>query len=137
MPEREVLRTEMRPENYFCLLQILISNALDWLKGTESPRIRVTLRGERDRCELIFSDTGPGVPFELADVARYLALRFSGNEESKATVRNVASSRSVKLGGDQIEYEDQNPLIHRTFVEEAGRHGVAVSMDEFVAAPTR
>ena len=72
-----------------------------------------------------------------ASPARYLALRFSGNEESKATVRNVASSRSVKLGGDQIEYEDQDPMIHRMFVDDAARHGVEVSMDEFVAAPTR
>jgi len=38
-----------------------------------------------------------------ASPARYLALRFSGNEESKEKVRNVASSRSVRLGGDQIE----------------------------------
>ncbi len=52
-------------------------------------------------------------------------------------MRNVASSRSVKLGGDQIEYADQDPMIHRMFVEDAARHGVEVSMDEFVAAPAR
>ena len=56
----------MRPENFYCLLQILTSNSLDWMKGSESPRIRLTLRGTGDRCELIFSDNGPGVPFELA-----------------------------------------------------------------------
>src|SRR5207248_5096032 len=69
-----------------------------------------------------------------ASPARYLALRFSGNEESKATVRNVASSRSVKMGGEQIEYEDQDPAVHRMFVEDAARHGVEVRMDEFVEA---
>ncbi|HEY0582249.1 MAG TPA: ethanolamine ammonia lyase-activating protein, partial [Chloroflexota bacterium] len=72
-----------------------------------------------------------------ASPARYLALRFSGNEESKAEKRNVASSRSVKLGGDQIEYEDQQPVIHRTFVEEAAKHGVTVQMDEFLASASR
>jgi hypothetical protein len=51
--------------------------------------------------------------------------------------RDLVSSRSVKLGGDQIEYEDQDPAIHRMFVDDAARHGVEVKMDEFVAAPTR
>jgi len=69
-----------------------------------------------------------------ATPARYLALRFSGNEESKAARRDVASSRSTRLGGDQIEYEDQEPVIHRMFVDEAARHGVEIRMEEFVAA---
>ena len=34
---RDVLRTEMRPENFYCLLQILTSNALDWMKGRNRP----------------------------------------------------------------------------------------------------
>jgi hypothetical protein len=45
--------------------------------------------------------------------------------------------RSTRLGGDQIEYEDQEPTIHRMFVDEAARHGVEVHMEEFVAAATR
>jgi hypothetical protein len=67
-----------------------------------------------------------------ATPARYLALRFSGNEGSKEAKRDLVSSRSTRLGGDQIEYEDQDATIHRTFVEEAGRRGVDVNMDEFV-----
>lgn len=62
--DREVLRTEMRPENYHCVLQILTSNALDWLWGVESPRIRINLAGYADTCEVIFSDNGPGIPFQ-------------------------------------------------------------------------
>jgi oxalate decarboxylase/phosphoglucose isomerase-like protein (cupin superfamily) len=72
-----------------------------------------------------------------ASPARYLALRFSGNEESKDINSDRVSSRDVRLGGDQIEYDDQDPLVHRTFVEEAARHGVDVNMDEFLAAPSR
>src|SRR5262249_38931025 len=30
-PAREVFRTEMRPEHFHCLMQILTSNSLDWL----------------------------------------------------------------------------------------------------------
>src|SRR5262245_148020 len=63
-PGREVLRTEMRPENFFCILQILTANSLDWLSGEESPRIRIALSGQKDLCEIIFSDTGPGIPFQ-------------------------------------------------------------------------
>lgn len=65
--ESDVLRSEMRPENLYSLLQILTSNSLDWMKGTESPRIKLTVRGTGDRCELVFADSGPGVPFELAE----------------------------------------------------------------------
>jgi quercetin dioxygenase-like cupin family protein len=67
--------------------------------------------------------------------ARYLALRFSGNEDFKgktAEERNIITSTSVKLGGDQIEYADQDPKIHRMFVEEASKHGVDVRMKAFL-----
>jgi signal transduction histidine kinase len=66
-PEGDVLRTEMRPETFFSLLQIMTSNALDWTRAGESHRIKLTLRGTDGTCELIFSDTGTGVPFELAE----------------------------------------------------------------------
>jgi signal transduction histidine kinase len=60
--EHEVLRTEMRPETYYCLLQILTSNSLDWLPAVECPRIRIAICGDGDFCEITFSDNGPGVP---------------------------------------------------------------------------
>ncbi len=71
--------------------------------------------------------------------ARYLALRFSGNEEQKKPkeIRDTPATKSTRLGGDQIEYEDQDPVIHRMFVEDAARHGVEVRMDEFVVAAAR
>jgi mannose-6-phosphate isomerase-like protein (cupin superfamily) len=72
-----------------------------------------------------------------ATPARYLALRFSGNESAKGDRKDVKSSMSVKLGGDQIEYEDQDPMIHRMFTEEASRHGVTVDMAEFLAGAAR
>ena len=39
--------------------------------------------------------------------------------------------KSVKQGGHQIEYTDQDPRIHRIFVEEAAKKGIAVAMDAF------
>ena len=56
-----------------------------------------------------------------ATPARYLALRF----------------RSTRLGGDQIEYEDQDPVIHRMFLDETAKHGVTVHMDQFLVATVR
>ena len=38
---------------------------------------------------------------------------------------------SVKAGGRQIEYEDQDPRIHRMYVEAAQRHGFTPKMDAF------
>jgi hypothetical protein len=38
-PASELMRTEMRPENFFCLLQILMSNSLEWARRVESPKI--------------------------------------------------------------------------------------------------
>jgi hypothetical protein len=38
----------------------------------------------------------------------------------------------VKLGGNQIEYADQDPRIHKLFVAETAKNGVAVKMDGLV-----
>jgi signal transduction histidine kinase len=65
-PEREVVRTEMRPEHFHGLLHILAANALDWLDRDDGGRVRVVLGVEDDRCEVTFSDSGPGIPAELA-----------------------------------------------------------------------
>ncbi|MFN0071161.1 MAG: cupin domain-containing protein [Chloroflexota bacterium] len=68
-----------------------------------------------------------------ATPARYLALRFSGNQEfyNYGKEEFPLSQTSVKLGGDQYEYEDQNTYVHRTFIEECAKNGVEVKMSEF------
>lgn len=63
--ESDVLRTEMRPEHFLCVLQILATNALDWLTETPSPRIRVTLDDCDGQVEIVFADNGPGVPYQF------------------------------------------------------------------------
>jgi quercetin dioxygenase-like cupin family protein len=70
--------------------------------------------------------------------ARYLATRV-GNRRYTFTAENrrnagggleqAASTLSVKLGGDQIEYEDQDPRIHKIYVEEMRKHGLAPDPD--------
>jgi hypothetical protein len=40
----------------------------------------------------------------------------------------------VKKGGNQIEYRDQDPRVHRMFVDELAKKGLAVKMDQFTPA---
>ena len=40
-----------------------------------------------------------------------------------------AVSRSVKHGGDQIEYEDQDPQIHQIWLEEMRKAGITPMLD--------
>jgi hypothetical protein len=62
--------------------------------------------------------------------ARYLALRFTGRRE-KEGADLAPSTISTRLGGHQIEYEDQDPAVHRMFLESAAQAGFEVRMDEF------
>ncbi|MFN0071160.1 MAG: cupin domain-containing protein [Chloroflexota bacterium] len=71
-----------------------------------------------------------------ASPARYLALRFSGNTEMLTYDPNnlPMGQRSVSIGGDQFEYDEQDAYIHETFVTECAKHGVEVKMKEFLPA---
>ncbi len=95
--EGDVLRTEMRPENYYSLLQILTSNSLDWMKGVDAPKIKLALRGVGDRCELIFSDNGPGVPHELAE--KVFEPLFSRKEGGRGMGLTIARQMVEAHGG--------------------------------------
>jgi signal transduction histidine kinase len=59
---RALLRSEIRPENFHCVLQILLANALDWLNPTQGPRIRISAEVVEDVCLVVFADNGPGLP---------------------------------------------------------------------------
>jgi hypothetical protein len=48
-----------------------------------------------------------------------------------------AVSTSIKEGGDQIEYEDQDPRIHRIWLEEMRKNGVEPKMDKFFPSESR
>ena len=69
------------------------------------------------------------------DPARYLAVAFGGLRypftESKRHVFK-GMDVTVKDGGCQIEYEDQDPRVHRIFLEELGKNGVRSRMAKFI-----
>lgn len=63
--------------------------------------------------------------------ARQLALRYGSNKYGVA-FHDIAAGEgvyvNVKQGGTLIEYEDQDPAIHRLFESECTRNGVTVTM---------
>src|SRR5437879_173998 len=67
--------------------------------------------------------------------ARYLAVAFGGlrypfAEDKKKTF--LGMDVSMKDGGRQVEYEDQDPRIHGTYVAELAKNGIAPGMDQFL-----
>jgi mannose-6-phosphate isomerase-like protein (cupin superfamily) len=65
--------------------------------------------------------------------ARYLAtaygsLRYPFTEGKRAALFGGVST-SVKKGGNQIEYADQDPRVHDLFKKETAANGVTVKMD--------
>ena len=44
----------------------------------------------------------------------------------------ATNSKSVRDGGDQIEYEDQDPRIHALWLEEMAKVGVEPKMSAFI-----
>lgn len=68
--------------------------------------------------------------------ARYLAVGLGSKRYPVIQVRRSGSEGqrsdvSIKEGGRQIEYEDQDPRIHRIFLEELLKTGVTSKMDKY------
>jgi hypothetical protein len=73
-----------------------------------------------------------------ATAARYLgvgfgSLRYPFTAARRAEIlgKDVAFATSMKQGGDQIEYEDQDPRIHPMWLSEMKKHGLTPAMDRF------
>ncbi|MFE1962113.1 cupin domain-containing protein [Streptomyces sp. NPDC059479] len=65
-----------------------------------------------------------------ATPARYLALRHLNARRDPATGLPM-SSVSTRLGGDQIDYADEDPAVRLMYREACAEHGIASRMDEF------
>ncbi len=62
--------------------------------------------------------------------ARYLALRYTGlkHRQPTAVQQSEGADVSVKDGGWQIEYEDEDPAVHQLFEAELRSHGATCQM---------
>src|SRR5262249_40124233 len=88
----------MRPENFFCLLQILVSNSLEWARRAEAPRIRIVVAAAGEQwCEIVFSDNGPGIPAD--DAGRVFEPLFSRKEGGRGMGLTIARQMVEAHGG--------------------------------------
>ena len=60
---------------------------------------------------------------------RYLALKPFSSRKVPGLRKQWGTSESVKTGGDQIEYEDEDPRIRQMFEDELAKRGVRSQMD--------
>ncbi len=71
--------------------------------------------------------------------ARYLACSLGSARYPMISLRRVSNegggSTSVKQGGRQIEYEDQDPRIHRKFLEAVAKSGATSEMGDVFDEP--
>ena len=63
--------------------------------------------------------------------ARYLAFKHSSPRNAQGVPMSWISTR---LGGSQVDYADETPLIRRMFADALARHGMQSRMDEIYAA---
>lgn len=64
-----------------------------------------------------------------AEPARYLALKPWGFKFKVEDLKDTGED--VKKGGAQIEYQDQDPEIHKIFLDECKRRGAEPRMPMF------
>lgn len=74
-----------------------------------------------------------------AQPARYLACSLGSRRYPFISLRRKSAegggATSVKDGGRQIEYEDQDPRVHRKFLDEMAKTGVASQMGDVFDEP--
>ena len=61
--------------------------------------------------------------------ARYLALKPFSSRKFPGLRKQWGTSESVKTGGDQIEYEDEDPRVREMFEEELAKRAVPSQMN--------
>jgi len=104
---------------------------LMWKEG--QPRVKVPWRGGSvfvppDMWFHQHFNTGP-------EPARYMPIRWGSAKYHMFNYLGI--TKDVKEGGDQIEYEDEDPEIGAMFAEELAANGVENRMPVRVAAGTR
>jgi signal transduction histidine kinase len=98
VPKEGALRVEMRPESFHRVLHILTNNSLDWFRRTSSPEIKVQAKDLGARCEIVFSDNGPGIAPELTE--RVFDPMFSGRENGRGLGLTIARNIVESYGGE-------------------------------------
>lgn len=103
--KNEIVRGEIRPENFHRILQLLINNSLDWTRTKESPKIWLTLSQNDDFCMVLVQDNGDGIPDEIE--SRVFDPMFSGREGARGMGLTIVK-HLVETSSGFIELEKAN-----------------------------
>jgi C4-dicarboxylate-specific signal transduction histidine kinase len=87
----------MNPHAFRRVLHILLSNSFDWLLRTDDARVAVHARAAADRCEVTFSDNGPGISREVA--TRVFEPMFTTKEGGRGMGLTLARALVQQSGG--------------------------------------
>ena len=75
-----------------------------------------------------------------AEPARYLVMGAMGSRKyarqrggaNEANLGEVRAMVSIKLGGIQVEYEDEDPVVHQIYEQELASHGATCRMKNLI-----
>ena len=71
--------------------------------------------------------------------ARYLAIGMGSRRYPIFRIKREGALgkqiSDIKKGGDQVEYADQDPRLHKRWLEEIAKTGVKPDMAEFLDSP--
>ena len=70
-------------------------------------------------------------PLCVRDLALVVDASESAVSHQLRLLRDRRLVRAVRRPGNQIEYRDQDPRVHRMFIDELARNGIAARMDQF------
>jgi quercetin dioxygenase-like cupin family protein len=92
---------------------------IDWRHGIVYPPAEQQIHQHFNTCDRparYLATTAGGIRYPMTSAAR----RTGGDPDSE---KLGATARSIKDGGDQIEYEDQDPRIHPEWLAEMRKNG--------------
>jgi signal transduction histidine kinase len=92
-----IQRVDMHPHTFRRVLHILLANSFDWFLRTEDRRVSVHSHLLPDRCEITFSDTGPGIPRGVID--RVFEPLFTMKEGGRGMGLTIARGLVDDIGG--------------------------------------
>ena len=102
---------------------------LEWRHGMVFPPV------ERQWHQHFNTGTNPAryLATSIGSIRYPLTARKRRSTGTTTDGAKIAVATSAKEGGDQIEYEDQDPRIHPIFIEELRRNGGVARMDKYFA----
>jgi light-regulated signal transduction histidine kinase (bacteriophytochrome) len=94
-----LLRTEMRPETFSSLINVLVRNSLEWRLEDRSLEMKVSVQEQEDNMEILFSDNGQGVRASLEDKLFEADAEKRRLEEERDTTRPEVAALQAQVRG--------------------------------------